>query len=497
MVGRFSAFAVLALLGVAAWSQSREVIVVQVQVQTPGEAQPNVPLAELLAQKLEEEGRVVPIVWSLADPVFRAISEQGMSLEQIERPTERFALQQASRLRIPHVLVLTAVRNAETGMVDGNLKLMRNGREVWSEKVSFRADVFSPDYNNQLESVARTWALQLGQGPFSNFAARPVPARDEPVTPGLQNTPEIAPVRPAPRGSELVRQGQDRLAEGRTKEGLLLLQRAIDAEPLDFERRQIYIDALLSVGRVQLAAREAAHCAALFPDRPEVRLLGARALLNEGRLDEALAQANEVLARGERSDAVLILLGDIAIRRGQNELALQHFTEVSENAPDKAFRMSLAAALNSNRGTFDRYLAQMPSPAPGHGQRLLLAPLMEAILEERGGEIRSLIQEARVRPGEPQIIQQLNGISGQLGMLDELAARATPPGDLPESWPFLQLAGKLMRQSAVELVVALRNRDMSAVEDSALTLGEAFRAVRNYRALETEARERITQPDIP
>ncbi|MFN7172598.1 MAG: tetratricopeptide repeat protein [Fimbriimonadaceae bacterium] len=497
MVGRFSAFAVFALLSVAAWSQSREVIVVQVQAPTRGESQPNVPLAELLAQKLDEEGRVVPIVWSLADPVFRAISEQGMSLEQIERPTERFALQQASKLKIPHVLVLTAVRNAETGMVDGHLKLMRNGREVWSEKVSFQADVFSPDYNNQLETVARTWALQLGQGPLSNFAARPVPPRDEAVPPVPQGDPVIPPVRPAARGSELVQQGQDRLAEGRTKEGLLLLQQAIDAEPLDFERRQIYIDALLSVGRVQLAAREAAHCAALFPDRPEVRLLGARALLNEGKLDEALAQANEVLARGERSDAVLILLGDIAIQRGQNELALKHFTEVAENAPEKAFRMSLAAALNGNRATFDRYLAQMPSPAIGHGPRLLLAPQMEAILDERGGEIRSLIQEARVRPGEQQIVQQLNGISAQLGMLDELASRVTPPGDLPESWPYLQLAVKLMRQSAAEVVVALRDRDMNGVDDASLTLGEAFRAVRNYRALETEARERLNQPDIP
>jgi tetratricopeptide (TPR) repeat protein len=227
-----------------------------------------------------------------------------------------------------------------------------------------------------------------------------------------------------------------------------------------------------------------------------VRLLGARALLNEGKLDEALAQANEALARGERSDAVLILLGDIAIQRGQNELALKHFSEVNESATEKTFRMSLAAALNGNRATFDRYLAQMPSPASGHGQRLHLARQLESILDERGGKIRSLIQEARVRPGEQQIVQQLNEIGAQLGMLDELASRVTPAGDIPESWPYLQLAVKLMRQSAAEVVVALRDRDMNGVEEASLTLGEAFRAVRNYRALETEARERLKQPDI-
>ena len=82
---RCACLAALGVLSTAAWAQAKipSVLVVQAYAPRINDIDPNLTLDSYIAGMMEEEGRVLPIVWSLSDPVFRGLVEDG----EIERFT--------------------------------------------------------------------------------------------------------------------------------------------------------------------------------------------------------------------------------------------------------------------------------------------------------------------------------------------------------------------------------------------------------------------------
>jgi len=111
--------------------------------------------------------------------------------------------------------------------------------------------------------------------------------------------------------------------------------------------------------------------AALYPNAPWVHLNVGWALARAGRLDEAERAANAELdmAHGDTARARQ-LLGWIAQRRGQLELAEEHFTAAAKAMPQDATAHYRLARLLHTRGRRDRALAAYQRALDVHPEHL-------------------------------------------------------------------------------------------------------------------------------
>ena len=93
----------------------------------------------------------------------------------------------------------------------------------------------------------------------------------------------------------------------------------------------------ISMGEHARAEETLAKALALAPDDPEGGALLAWALMGQGRLDEAHALCERVLARSPGFPLARVNLGYIALRRGQHGAAIEHLaTAVRDDTDRKA-----------------------------------------------------------------------------------------------------------------------------------------------------------------
>lgn len=509
----------LGLCLAAAASAAPEVLIIQLRAPRDAKEADNVAILSYIAQELDDEGRVVPIAWSLTDPVFRAAVDDGHIKRPPTYPSMELAFEIANKLRITYVLAVQVWKKDGSVLAKG--ALYKGGKILWKDpdlsaadmenrrkaleteaknaaKAGAQAPQVDPDLmesrlievtvgnagfdlDGASRSLARTWTHLLGSGPFASHPAHPKAAPPVPVDEGTKPA-VVAPPPPPPKADnrKLSEDSMRLMAAGQTDAAIAMLRDAVDSEPLDAERRRLLIQSLLAAQRPRQAAEQGRRAAELLPTQIEFRTLAAQAWLQAGDLDEANADLNEAVARDPEAVATRSLLGDVSLHRLKPEDAITHYEVVIGKAPstDALCRRALAYAL---LGQKDKVAADLVLVAKsGWGSAAGASFIFTSTIIDRsvlplGDDARTLLQRARVKPDAPEVATDIAEMLQQAEALAAVVEAVPIPQKHQPSAEQRKLALKLLAQFLAELSAYVRTRDEDALTDATIDLGEAIK----------------------
>jgi tetratricopeptide (TPR) repeat protein len=184
-----------------------------------------------------------------------------------------------------------------------------------------------------------------------------------------------------------------------------------------------------------VAAFEEAHRRLTDP-APEFLFAYADVLVAAGRLDAALALTDEMTLVPHRE----LVRGRIALKRGDPEAALRHFTAGQELWPNNAVSRYFAAQAAEQLGDLDRaieeYRYSIRTDAGATDARIRLARILTASGDDEAA-LYAIRHEADTRPGPDPLGNALLEleIRGRIGQTGQLPPRLRAMIRLPEVWP--------------------------------------------------------------
>ncbi|HJP83196.1 MAG TPA: hypothetical protein VJ835_06780, partial [Fimbriimonadaceae bacterium] len=332
------------------------VLIIQEKMPDDRLGDPNVAIANTMAEQLERAGVFAPVVWSYTDPIFRAATTDGLIKNPPEVPTIDQAQDAAKKLKVEYIIFVRAYQFGNSVM--GRIQLFKGGKLIWKDpakgtelidpsqkptpidgvdkngkptkiypkpetiKTEDRPmSVMGPNGLNLEDSalsLARTWTEYIKAGPMKGQAVQPKIQTPDPLPGTRTEVPVeaiIPKVKPAVDNKQLLADLDAMVRSGQSTSAILMLRDAVDAEPLDVERRIALVRTLLLVGQPELAAKEARRAAELLPERVELRAMAARAWMQAGREDEAMGDLNEAVARDPNSVETRMLLGEVNLMK--------------------------------------------------------------------------------------------------------------------------------------------------------------------------------------
>jgi tetratricopeptide (TPR) repeat protein len=179
------------------------------------------------------------------------------------------------------------------------------------------------------------------------------------------------------------------------------------------------------------------------------------ALMESGRLDEAIAQYRKALQIDPRHAEMHYNLGNVLLARGELDAALAEYQEAVKLRPDHPFARTNMASVLARQGRF--------AEAAGHFQRAMeIRPDFPDVINNLAW-LRATCPEAGLRSGAEAVTlaQRVNQLSGygRPDYLDTLAAAYAEAGRLPEALETGHRALELARQqNQPALADALRAR---------------------------------------
>jgi tetratricopeptide (TPR) repeat protein len=190
------------------------------------------------------------------------------------------------------------------------------------------------------------------------------------------------------------------------------------------------LDALLEARRL-LASSRAAEAAALsrgilaaLPScAPALEVL-AEALLDAGRLDEAYSALRTALSDKEKPE-LLLLLGEVELRRGRLPNARDAFRRVAEAEPGNDRASAALGIVAAKLGDLDTAEEALDRALQANGTLVEARVLRAQIALDRGepaAAVQHLLRALQMRPGDPWT-------SGWLGVAYLLAANAAAAAD--------------------------------------------------------------------
>lgn len=479
---------VLAFAAVGAADVPR-VLIVQMPVPVTKEGiDPNLSIADALAQELDQGGKVSSIVWSMTDPVFRAAATEGKIKEAPDNPT--LAQAQNATRPLSAEFLLTCEAKVAGGDCTADVKLMRGGRVVWKDKQSLK---IGPDSNltdrfDTARSLARTLAMRL-QG--EALKTLPVATKNETAEPTKGQAPVVEPVAPPDTSAvdlvKLKSEVQRLLSDGRRSAAILVLRDGIDVKPMDPVRRKLLVDTLIETDPIG-AAEEARRAANLVPDDAELRVLAARAWLRANRNTEAQADLNEAMARQPDSAPARLLLAEIALRHGNGEQALEHVDRVlkTETSAEAYYVRALCrSTLGGTDGVKqDLAAAQKASPevAPNDALRRyrLSAEILDMEFDRVANSLKTLIPKLATKPKDRTLADELEQAQALNEAQSALQEGVMVPIDLKAAHARRVLARKLLGQVLMDLE-AFVGGTADAMGDARINLGDAIKQMATAR----------------
>ena len=450
-------------------------------------AAPSASLANHLAQEMDDDGRTLPIVWGLSDPVFRPLALEGKLGSVPDYPNRDEAMGVARKLDADYVLLFRSERKSER--LEASAELFQNGRSVWRDQKSMnakRGDAQSE--SDTAASIARTWALLLvtKEGPLHALPSKKAAATPD-ATPG--QTPVVVDVAPPPTSPAKVTDMANLDARlgalvkaGRMDDARALARDAVDADPLSPGPRQALVRLLAAGGDAAGAAEEARRAASLLPSLPALRLDAVRRLLALGRTKDAQEEANELRARNPDDPAARRLSAEVALANDDAETAVRETGELLKRGEDPEARLLRGVArarLGGAEGAVDDLKAwAAATPAgPVRADGYAFAERSLGVMAERAAEtIPALLRRAAVQPKSGAVRDELDEAQRQAQA--RAAAFAALPSDgasaRHDDWA---LAHRLMALVAADLRAFLAGSD-DALTAARLDLGEARRAMK-------------------
>lgn len=457
-----------------------EVLIVQIRAPLDDDEDPNVGILNVLAQELDDEGRVVPIAWALSDPIFRGAYEAKTVVGNPSTPTEAEALRGADALRVAWILFVTAERKG--GQLSAKARLLKRGADkpAWSDEKLISVTVgAAADFNSSAATLARTWAALLSEGPFRQFPARP-----RVTTPTPDDGRAGAGARPPAIDDSYRSRAQQLIKQGMVTEAINLLRDAVDADPLDASRREELARALLQQGFAQEAATEATRASQMSPDRNDLRFVAVQAWIGLDRPDEANKVLNEALARDMDNPQTLILVGDVALAKGDPGKAVEAYSRSIrvEDSFEARLGRACAYAASGWPEPCAADIAALPPDRVAAGYPRVVAEL-ERALQFVAGEVRETIRAARLRPRERTIIERASRVQRAAAGLARLAATYPAPAKFRESHARRDLAHNLLQQSCLEALEFAKSGVEDVASEATISLGEALKQFQSIREM--------------
>lgn len=493
------------LLFVTALASPASILIVQNTLGSRGDdadAQRN--LTQLIAEEFDQDGRLTAVAWSLSDPAFRQAANEKL-VTYHDNPDLSAVLPAADKMKAEYVLTIGVFRREN--QIVGRAQLYRRGRSIWrdpdgSNATGARAQgeqgdarMFTVltsgrlDFPNSLRAASATWCQLLFDVPLKGLA--PKPRTDNPETdPGLKPViPETPPVRKIDNG-QLMTDVMKLLASNKTAEAIAMLRDAIDAEPLDVERRKALTNALVTAGLTETAAREARRSALLFPDQVDMWALAARLWLSLEKYDEANADLNEAVVRQPESVETRLLLAEVALGKLQTDIALPHLDFAIQQAPsgDAYFKRALAKALNDDPAGAEADLAEAKrlgfgtDPLAQRTQYAAAIRVCHAAMQEAVVAIRTIVPKARANFGSKDVRGDQRIVAKRLESLGAIIDMVPVPETKKNSHGKRTLALSLLAQSAGELGAFLDTGADSSANEAVISLTEAIRALQEAEA---------------
>jgi tetratricopeptide (TPR) repeat protein len=464
-----------------------------VQARHPGKAaadasEPSPDIATFIGQEYDNNGRLKPIVYSKFDPIFKAAIASGRLKNAPDVPQLRDAFEVAGRLGADYVLIIEASR-VKDSMV-AKVELFRDRRPFWKDNLNMAVSIKEALNSGDTErSIARTIVLRMNAQPFKGLSDHPKEAApvlqpgQEPITARMDMG-----VKGGMTDAQLKASVETLVRTNQTQGAILLMRDAVDAAPLNLDRRMQLIDLLQSESPMA-AAEEARRAAILMPERVELRIQAARAWIKAGQSSEAQKDLNEAVARDPNGTPTRLLLGELSLQQLQPAKALGHLDEVIK-LQDSAQARFLRALCRSLLGGVDGMqidLAQsdklepVKTPSDLHRRYALTADIMDRELASDGSDARSLLTQIVVKPKDQglrdQIEQTLRLVQARTAFLTAIAV----PPDAKAANDRRILAHKLLTQSLADLQSYSNTPDDDTLIDARINLGEALKQLAAVR----------------
>ncbi len=437
------------------------------------------PLGPVLARMIREDGRVSPILWSQDDPAFALAVAEGRAPGGLTLPGSRDIARAARGVGAQFILLIDGV--ADGGSKGMRATLLQGGRRepAWTSGDEDTTQVMEVriggrmDLDAMAESVARTWVLALSVGPFKDYVRPEAGGADPMAAPILMDplfildTEPDAPDSAPARALEMAREGQAARA-------ILLLQDAIDRDPMALEPRAALCRLHMEQGRPELAAVEARQAAQISRDAAGLWLVAGEASIWSSDLPGARESLQEAQSRGVAGPAaarLAALLGLAADEPGEALVQTEDFPGLAEGA------MIRAAAQGRLGLPFSPPLPAEPfRPTPLLYHVFLSAS--RADFDRAAELIRSLPTEAAAGGDAEAAGRKAEALLAQCEGWGGLLSAVDPGGQRKASHGLLVLAQRLLQQSSAEVLAFVRGANPDAGKESAISLGEALKLIR-------------------
>lgn len=515
---RFALFAAVVLTAAQAFADVPGILLVQIREPYPGDFDSNLNVPTILAESFDNDGRLAPIAWDITDPKFRLAVTQGI----IKDPGAKLDLEAAQAARIAlkcdYLMVVHAVRRE--GMILSQAYVYKGPRLVWKDPVD--VDKKQLDMLRKLQksggitqeaydlailkassrmmavqsgplrsdtdtarSISNTWIQLLDADVFKGLPQKPK-VETPTLAPG-QNTNIAAPQAPAVvDNTEVLKTAATLLKQNKTPFAAINFVRdAVDAEPLDVERRLMLIKLLNQVQMPILAAGEARRAAEVLPDKVTLRVAAARAWLLAGKPDEAQVDINEAIAREPDNIDTRLLLADLCLLKNDAKMALEHINVAIAKAPtgDVYYKRALTLAiLGDEKGSAADMakateLGLSAEPADASARYSQASEMIGASVSGSAAELRSLFQRAVVKRKDPEVRALVEAQASMAKARGEFMESLVPPPGNKGSQEKRVLALKLLQQSLAELRSYLENGDEDTLADARINFGEALKGM--------------------
>ena len=436
-------------------------------------------IAHFLAGELDQDGRVTPIVWSLADPMFRAASESGVIRNSKREPTGDDVKDAAQKLRAAYII--TIVEEKREGVLWATLELYRTGstNPIYKNTRNLAVSIGDRlDWENAARSHAHFWFSALTEGPFKKLKPKPKPVEDPVVD--AQPTADVFPTDP-----KAIETANSKISSGDFSGALVVLRDAVDADPANFEKRKSLISLYEKLGYTSLLASEARRASLIFPDQVELRLIAVRSWMQLDRLEDATADLNAFLSRKANDAQALCLLGDLLIAKQEPELAIEPYTKSLEIVPcyGARFGRALAYALigKSEECTKDLVALGKVSDSEIAASYPVAVQNLERAVETLGAKLRQVLQQARVSSGNAENIQAATDCMRLAESLASLTSKILVPSKHQQSHLRRDLAQKLLVQASGEALAFAKSGEEDTGSDAAISLGDALKQLSEIR----------------
>jgi tetratricopeptide (TPR) repeat protein len=465
-----------------------------------------------------------PVVWSFTDPIFRAAVNDGIVRNAENVPSLEQATEAAKKLRLDYVVFVRSYQYGNN--ILGRVQLFKASKLVWKDpekgmeivdpnqkldpvdgidkdgkptkvypkprliKTEDRAmSIMGPNGLNSEDSavsLVRTWVEYIKVGPFKGQAFQPKIMTPEPL-PGTKPSPTaiaiVPKVKQAVDNKQLLADLDAMVRGGQSISAILMLRDAVDAEPQNVERRIALVRTLLLVGQPELAAREARRAAHLLPERTELRAIAARAWMQAGREDEAMADLNEAVARDPNSVETRLLLGEVSLSKLQAKAALDHLDAVLKDKPtaDSWFKRAICQTLLGKKDDATADLAKskdlgLPAGSQDVAVRYdFTLDVLDKSLLQMGNDLRALFSEAQVKRSDAGVKESFLANQALVGSWSGFLTNSSPPALHRSSHDRRLLALNLLVQSINDLGQYLTTNDEGLFTDARINMGEALK----------------------